>query len=136
MKREAVIVATARTPMTKAHRGEFNMTTGPELAAFAVRAAVERSQIDPALIEDIVLGCGYPEGTTGRNVARQTAVRAGLPVDVAGVTINRFCASGLSAIADAAARIIAHGADAMIAGGVESISSIPSTANGQATKDP
>ncbi len=136
MKREAVIVATARTPMTKAHRGEFNRTTGPELAAFAVRAAVERSQIDPALIEDIVLGCGYPEGTTGRNVARQTAVRAGLPIDVAGVTINRFCASGLSAIADAAARIIVHGADAMIAGGVESISNIPATGNGQATKDP
>ena len=136
MKREAVFVATARTPITKAHRGEFNLTSGPELASLAVRAAVERSQIDPALVEDIILGCGYPEGTTGRNVARQTAVRAGLPVEVAGVTINRFCASGLNAIADAAARIIVNGADAMIAGGVESISNIPSTANGQATKDP
>ncbi|MCX4151548.1 MULTISPECIES: acetyl-CoA C-acyltransferase [Paraburkholderia] len=135
MKREAVFVATARTPITKAHRGEFNLTSGPELASLAVRAAVERSRIDPALIEDIVLGCGYPEGTTGRNVARQTAVRAGLPVEVAGVTLNRFCASGLNAIADAAARIITYGAEAMIAGGVESISNIPSTANGQATTD-
>jgi acetyl-CoA C-acetyltransferase len=136
MKREAVFVATARTPITKAHRGEFNVTSGPELASLAVRAAVQRSRIDPALIEDNILGCGYPEGTTGRNVARQTAVRAGLPVEVAGVTINRFCASGLNAIADAAARIITHGAEAMIAGGVESISNIPSTGNGQATKDP
>ncbi|SOE87832.1 acetyl-CoA acetyltransferases [Burkholderia sp. YR290] len=136
MKRDAVFVATARTPITKAHRGEFNLTSGPELASHAVRAAVERSRIDPALIEDIVLGCGYPEGTTGRNVARQTAVRAGLPVEVAGVTINRFCASGLNAIADAAARIIVDGAEAMIAGGLESISSIPSTANGLATRDP
>ena len=75
--REAVIVSTARTPLTKAHRGEFNITPGPTLAAFAVKAAVERSGVDPALIEDAVLGCGYPEGTTGRNIARQTIVRAG-----------------------------------------------------------
>ncbi|MGH6640612.1 MAG: acetyl-CoA C-acyltransferase [Polaromonas sp.] len=122
--REAVIVSTARTPLTKAHRGEFNITPGPTLAAFAVRAAVERSGLDPALIEDAILGCGYPEGTTGRNIARQSIVRAGLPITIAGTTVNRFCASGLQAIAMAAGRIIVEGAPAMIAGGVESISQI------------
>ena len=122
--REAVIVSTARTPLTKAHRGEFNITPGPTLAAFAVRAAVERSGVDPALIEDAILGCGYPEGTTGRNVARQAIVRAGLPIGIAGTTVNRFCASGLQAIAIAAGRIVVDGAPAMIAGGVESISQI------------
>jgi acetyl-CoA C-acetyltransferase len=122
--REAVIVSTARTPLTKAHRGEFNITPGPTLAAFAVRAAVERAGLDPALIEDAVLGCGYPEGTTGRNVARQAIIRAGLPISIAGTTVNRFCASGLQAIAIAAGRIVVDGAPAMIAGGVESISQI------------
>ncbi|WP_323000384.1 acetyl-CoA C-acyltransferase [Castellaniella sp.] len=122
--REAVIVSTARTPLTKAHRGEFNITPGPTLAAFAVRAAVQRSGVDPALIEDMILGCGYPEGTTGRNVARQTVVRAGLPVAMAGTTVNRFCASGLQAIAMAAGRIVLEGVPAMIAGGVESCSQI------------
>ncbi|RYF72324.1 MAG: acetyl-CoA C-acyltransferase, partial [Comamonadaceae bacterium] len=77
--REAVIVSTARTPLTKAHRGEFNITPGVTLASFAVKAAVERSGLDPALIEDAILGCGYPEGTTGRNVARQSIIRSGLP---------------------------------------------------------
>lgn len=120
--REAVIVSTARTPMTKAHRGEFNITPGPTLAAFAVRAAVERSGVDPALIEDMLLGCGYPEGTTGRNIARQTVIRAGLPVTVSGATVNRFCASGLQAIAMAAGRIVLEGVPAMIAGGLESCS--------------
>ena len=119
--REAVIVSTARTPLTKAHRGEFNITPGATLAAFAVRAAVERSGVDPALIEDAILGCGYPEGTTGRNVARQAIVRAGLPIGIAGTTVNRFCASGLQAIAMAAGRIVVEGVPAMIAGGVESI---------------
>src|SRR2546421_1619009 len=88
--REAVFVSPARTPLTKSHRGEFNITPGPTLASFAVRAAVERAGIDPALIEDAVLGCGYPEGTTGRNIARQAIVRAGLPVSIAGTTVNRF----------------------------------------------
>ncbi len=124
--REAVIVSTARTPLTKAHRGEFNITPGPTLAAFAVRAAVDRAGLDPAEIEDLVLGCGYPEGATGRNVARQTVVRAGLPVSIAGATINRFCASGLQAIAIAAGRIVAEGVPAIIAGGVESCSQIQS----------
>ena len=97
--RQAVIVSTARTPLTKAHRGEFNITPGPTLASFAVKAAVERAGIDPSLIEDAVLGCGYPEGITGRNVARQTVVRAGLPLSIGGTPVNRFCASGRQAIA-------------------------------------
>jgi acetyl-CoA C-acetyltransferase/acetyl-CoA acyltransferase len=122
--REAVIISTARTPLTKAHRGEFNITAGPTLAAFAVRAAVARAGIDPGLIEDAILGCGYPEGTTGRNVARQAVIRAGLPIAISGTTVNRFCASGLQAIAMAAGRIVVDGAPAMIAGGVESISQI------------
>jgi acetyl-CoA C-acetyltransferase len=134
--REAVIVSTARTPLTKAHRGEFNITPGPTLAAFAVRAAVQRAGIDPALIEDAILGCGYPEGTTGRNVARQAVIRAGLPISIAGTTVNRFCASGLQAIAMAAGRIVVDGVPAMIAGGVESISHIRSRDSGDAGMDP
>jgi len=120
--REAVIVSTARTPLTKAGRGEFNSTPGPTLAAHAVRAAVERARIDPALIEDMILGCAAPEGTTGRNVARQTVIRADFPLGMGGATINRFCASGLQAVASAASRIVVDGAPAMIAGGVESVS--------------
>lgn len=122
--REAVIVSTARTPITKAHRGEFNVTPGATLAAFAVKAAIERAGIDPGMIEDAILGCGYPEGTTGRNIARQAVIRAGLPVTIGGATVNRFCASGLQAIASAAARIVMDGAPAMIAGGVESVSQL------------
>jgi acetyl-CoA acetyltransferase len=92
MMREAVFVSTARTPLTKAHRGEFNITSGPTLVAFAVRAAVERVAIDPGLIEDLVLGCGNPEGRQARNIGRQAAIRAGLPITVAGSTVSRFCA--------------------------------------------
>jgi acetyl-CoA C-acetyltransferase/acetyl-CoA acyltransferase len=134
--REALIVSTARTPLTKSHRGEFNITQGPTLASFAVRAAVERAGIDPALIEDAVLGCGYPEGITGRNVARQAIIRSELPLTIAGTTVNRFCASGLQAIAIAAGRIVVEGAPAMIAGGVESISGIRTRDDGQSGKDP
>jgi acetyl-CoA C-acetyltransferase/acetyl-CoA acyltransferase len=134
--REAVIVSTARTPLTKAHRGEFNVTPGPTLASFAVRAAVDRAGIDPAQIEDMILGCGYPEGTTGRNVARQTVVRAGLPISIAGTTVNRFCASGLQAIAMAAGRVVAEGVPAVIAGGVESISGIRTREDGASGIDP
>lgn len=111
--REAVIVSTARTPLAKSHRGEFNVTPGAQLAAFSIQAAVQRAGIDPALIEDVVLGCGYPEGTTGRNIGRQAAVRAGLPISVGGTVVNRFCASGLQAIAFAAGRIIVDGAPAL-----------------------
>ena len=134
--REAVIVSTARTPITKAHRGEFNITPGATLAAHAVRAAVERAGIDPARIEDAILGCGYPEGTTGRNIARQAVIRAGLPVGIGGATVNRFCASGLQAIASAAARIVMDGAPAMIAGGVESISQLRTRDNPDIGTDP
>ena len=122
--REAVIVSTARTPLTKSHRGEFNATPGPQLAAYSVKAAVERSGIDPELIEDLVMGCGYPEGITGKNIGRQTALRAGLPLSVAGMVASRFCASGLQSVAIAAGRIVAEGVPAMVAGGVESISAI------------
>jgi acetyl-CoA C-acetyltransferase len=134
--REAVIVSTARTPLTKGHRGEFNITPGPTLAAFAMRAAVERSGVDPDMFEDAILGCGYPEGTTGRNIARQTVIRAGLPITTTGVTVSRFCASGLEAIAVAAGRIIVDGAPAVIAGGVESISQIRTRDDGSSGIDP
>ncbi|MDY7577093.1 acetyl-CoA C-acyltransferase [Herbaspirillum sp. RTI4] len=134
--REAVIVSTARTPMTKAHRGEFNITSGAALAAFAVRAAVDRAGIDPAQIEDALLGCGYPEGTTGRNIARQAIIRAGLPISIAGATVSRFCASGLQAIAMAAGRIVVDGAPVMIAGGLESISHLRTRETGDSGIDP
>ena len=137
--REAVIVSTARTPLAKSHRGEFNITPGPTLASFAVRAAVDRAKVDPGLIEDVILGCGYPEGTTGRNIGRQVVIRAGLPLAIAGTSVNRFCASGLQAIAMAAGRIIVDGAPAMIAGGVESISQIQTrsaTDSGASGMDP
>ena len=117
--RDAVIVSTARTPLAKSHRGEFNITPGAQLAAYSIQAAVERSGVDPALIEDLILGCGYPEGTTGRNIGRQAALRAGLPVSVGGTVINRYCSSGLQAIAVAAGRIVLEGVPAIVAGGVE-----------------
>ncbi len=122
--REAVIVSTARTPLTKSHRGEFNVTPAAQLAAFSVKAAVERSGIDPAMIEDLILGCGNPDGFQGRNLGRQTVLRAELPLSIAGTTITRFCASGLQSIAIAAGRIVAEGVDAMLAGGIETISGI------------
>ncbi len=134
--REAVIVSTARTPLAKSFRGEFNITSGPELAAHAVRAAVQRSGIDPERIEDLILGCGFPEGTTGRNVARQAALRAGLPMVVGGATINRYCASGLQAIAMAAGNIVADGMSVVMAGGVESISRIAPRGTGPGDADP
>jgi len=134
---EAVFVSTARTPLAKAHRGEFNITPGPTLAAFAVRAAVERARIDPGLIEDVVLGCGNPEGRMARNVGRQAAIRAGLPVSVAGTTVSRFCASGLQAVADAAARIVVDAVPAVVAGGVESISGLrPPAVGAEGGMDP
>ena len=134
--REAVIVSTARTPLAKSHRGEFNVTPGAQLAAYSISAAVERAGIEPGLIEDVVLGCGYPEGTTGRNIGRQAAIRAGLPVSVGGTVVNRFCASGLQAIALAAGRVIVDGAPAVVAGGVESISLIRSSNTNAQDADP
>ena len=134
--REAVIVSTARTPLAKSHRGEFNVTPGAQLAAYSIRAAVERAGIEPDLLEDVILGCGYPEGTTGRNIGRQAALRAGLPTSVGGTVVNRFCSSGLQAIAMAAGRIIIDGAPAVVAGGVESISLIRSSNTNPSDADP
>jgi acetyl-CoA C-acetyltransferase len=120
--KQAVIVSTARTPLTKSHRGEFNITPPPQLAAYSIKAAVQRSGIDPSMLEDLILGCGNPEGPQGKNLARQSVLRAELPLEIGGTTVTRFCASGLQAIAIAAGRIVAEGVDAMVAGGVESIS--------------
>lgn len=134
--REAVIVSTARTPLAKSHRGEFNITPAAQLAAFSVSAAVERSGVDPERFEDLILGCGNPDGFQGRNLGRQTVLRAGLPLSVAGTTVTRYCASGLQAIAIAAGRIVAEGVPAMIAGGVESISGIRPGNNLPSDMDP
>jgi acetyl-CoA C-acetyltransferase len=126
---DAVIVSTARTPLAKSWKGAFNMTHGAELGGHAVRAAVERAGIDGAEIEDVLMGCANPEGATGANIARQVALRAGLPVSVAGVTVNRFCSSGLQTIAMAAQRVIAGEGDVYVAGGVESISCVQQEMN-------
>ncbi|OYT88208.1 MAG: acetyl-CoA acetyltransferase [Burkholderiales bacterium PBB6] len=125
----AVIVSTARTPLAKSWKGAFNMTHGATLGGHAVKAAVERAGIDPAVIEDVLMGCATPEGATGANIARQVALRAGLPVTASGVTVNRFCSSGLQTIAMAAQRIIAGEGDAYVAGGVESISCVQQEMN-------
>ncbi len=119
---EAVIVSTARTPIGKAYRGAFNNTHGATLGAHVVKHAAERAGIDGAEIEDVLMGSAMPEGATGENIARQIALRAGLPVTVSGVTVNRFCSSGLQTIAMAAQRIITGEGDVMVAGGLESIS--------------
>jgi acetyl-CoA acyltransferase len=119
--REAVIVDSCRTALAKSHRGSFNMTRPDELAAHCIREVLRRAQLDPKEIEDCVLGCGLPHGMQGHNVARISAMLAGLPTAVAGTTINRFCSSGLQAIALAAHQVVMEGADAIIAGGVESI---------------
>ena len=119
---DAVIVSTARTPIGKAYRGAFNMTHGADLGGHVVRSAVERAGVAPEEIEDVILGCALPERATGGNIARQAAIRAGLPVTVSGMTVNRFCSSGLQAIALAAQRVIAGEASVIAAGGLESIS--------------
>ena len=121
---DAVIVSTARTPIGKAFRGAFNMTHGAELGGHVVRHAVERAKIDPAEVDDVILGCGMPERATGQNIARQSAIRAGLPVTVSGMTVNRFCSSGLQTIALAAQRVMTGEASVIVAGGLESISLI------------
>ena len=121
--REAVVVASSRTPLAKSFRGSFNLTRPDELAAHAIRSVLGKvPQLDPGEIEDVILGCGQPHGEQGHNVARVAALRAGLPATVAGATVNRFCSSGLQAVAMAAAQIVQNGADAAIGGGVESIS--------------
>jgi len=119
---DAVILSTARTGIGKAFRGSLNLTHGTALGAHAIKHAVERAQIEPEEVEDVILGCGLPEGATGHNVARNAAIRAGLPVSAAGVTLNRFCSSGLQAISIAAQRVIVDRVPVAVAGGVESIS--------------
>src|SRR5260370_17474582 len=126
---EAVIVSTARTPLCKSWRGGFNMTHGATLGAHAVRNAVSRAGIDSAEVEDVIMGCANPEGATGRNIARQIALRAGLPVTTAGVTVNRFCSSGLQTIAMASQRILAGEGGIYAAGGLESISCVQNEMN-------
>ncbi|AOI70622.1 acetyl-CoA C-acyltransferase [Burkholderia ubonensis] len=126
---EAVIVSTARTPLAKSWRGAFNMTHGATLGGHVVAAALERTGLDPARVEDVIVGCANPEGATGVNIARQIALRAGLPVSVPGMTVNRFCSSGLQTIALAAQRIIAGEGDVYVAGGVESISCVQNEMN-------
>jgi acetyl-CoA C-acetyltransferase len=132
---DAVIVSTARTPLAKSWKGAFNMTHGAELAGHAVRAAIERAGVDGAEVEDVLMGCANPEGATGANIARQAALRAGLPVSVAGVTVNRFCSSGLQTIAMAAQRVIANEGDVYVAGGVESISCVQQEMNHHMLRD-
>jgi acetyl-CoA C-acetyltransferase len=126
---DAVIVSTARTGLAKSWRGAFNMTHGATMGGHAVRAAVERARVDPGEIEDVLMGCALPEGATGGNIARQIAIRAGLPVTTAGVTVNRFCSSGLQTIAMAAQRVIVDRVPVIVAGGVESISCVQQEAN-------
>jgi acetyl-CoA C-acetyltransferase len=132
----AVIVSTARTPLAKSWKGAFNMTHGATLGGHAVAAAVQRAGIEGALVEDVLMGCATPEGATGSNIARQIALRAGLPVTTGGVTVNRFCSSGLQTIAMAAQRIIAGEGDVYVAGGVESISCVQIEANKHMLADP
>jgi acetyl-CoA C-acetyltransferase len=134
--REAVIVSTARTGLAKSWRGALNMTHGATLGGHVVRACVARAGIDPAEVEDAIIGCAYPEGATGGNIARQMALAGGLPVSCGGVTVNRFCSSGLQAIAMAAQRIVVDGVPVMLAGGIESISCVQNEANKHMRKDP
>jgi acetyl-CoA C-acetyltransferase len=127
--RQAVIVSTARTPIGRAFRGAFNNTHGATMAGHAIEHAVSRAGIDPGEVEDVIMGCGLPEGATGRNIARLSAVRAGLPVSTAATTVNRFCSSGLQAIAIAANRVVLDGVPVAVAGGVESVSLVQGNLN-------
>ena len=131
----AVIVSTARTPLAKSWKGAFNMTHGATLGGHAVQHAVARAGIDGAEVEDVIMGCATPEGATGANIARQIALKAGLPISVSGMTVNRFCSSGLQTIALAAQRIIAGEGDVFVAGGVESISCVQQEMNQHMLQD-
>jgi acetyl-CoA C-acetyltransferase len=126
---DAVIVSTARTPLCKSWRGAFNMTHGATLGGHVVKAALERAKLNAAEVEDVIMGCANPEGATGHNIARQIALRAGMPITVSGMTVNRFCSSGLQTVALAAQRIIAGEASIFVAGGVESISCVQNEMN-------
>ena len=133
--REAVVVSTARTGLAKSWRGALNMTHGATMGGHVVRAAIERAGIDPAEVEDVLMGCANPEGATGSNIARQVALAAGCPVSVSGATVNRFCSSGLQTIAMAAQRIIAGEGDVFVAGGLESISCVQNEMNTHMLRD-
>jgi acetyl-CoA C-acetyltransferase len=133
---DAVIVSTARTGLGKSWKGAFNMTYGATLGAHAVQHAVARAGIDPAEVEDVIMGSTFGEGTTGGNIARAIALRAGLPVTTAGLSINRFCSSGLQSIALAAQRVMTEGASVMVAGGLESISCVQNETNTHMLFDP
>lgn len=126
---DAVIVSTARTPLCKSWKGALNMTHGATMGGHVVKAAVERAKLDPAEVEDVIMGCANPEGATGQNIARQIALRAGMPVTVSGMTVNRFCSSGLQTVALAAQRIQSGEAEIFVAGGVESISCVQNEMN-------
>lgn len=132
----AVIVSTARTPLTKSWKGAFNMTHGATLGGHAIQHAVARAGIDAAEVEDVIMGCANPEGATGWNIARQCGLAGGLPVSVSGITVNRFCSSGLQTIALAAQRIITGEGDVYVAGGVESISCVQQEMNMHMFIDP
>ncbi|WP_332748003.1 acetyl-CoA C-acyltransferase [Hydrogenophaga sp.] len=132
----AVIVSTARTPLAKSWKGAFNMTHGATLGGHAVQHAVARAGIEAAEVDDVIMGCANPEGATGANIARQIALRAGLPITTSGMTVNRFCSSGLQTIAMAAQRIIAGEGDVYVAGGVESISCVQQEMNTHMLADP
>ena len=132
----AVIVSTARTPLTKSWKGAFNMTHGATLGGHVVEHAIQRAGIEAAEVDDVIMGCGSPEGATGANIARQIALRAGCPVTVSGMTINRFCSSGLQTIATAAQRIISNEGDIYVAGGVEAISCTAQEMNKHMLSDP
>ncbi len=132
---DAVIVSTARTPLTKSWKGAFNMTHGATLGGAALEAAITRAGIEAAQVEDVIIGCANPEGATGFNIARQIALRGGCPITTAGMTINRFCSSGLQTIATAAQRVIAGEGDIYAAGGVESISCVQNEMNTHMVSD-
>jgi len=133
---DAVIVSTARTGLARSWKGALNMSHGATLGAHVIQHAVARAGIEPGEIEDVLLGCAWPEGATGGNIARQSALRAGLPVTVPGATVNRFCSSGLQTIAMAAQRIIAGEGEVYVAGGVESISCVQGNSNRHMLRDP
>ena len=126
---DAVIVSTARTGLAKSWRGALNMTHGASMGGHVVKHAIERAKIDPAEVEDVLMGCATPEGATGANIARQIALRAGCPVTTAGATVNRFCSSGLQTIAMASQRVIANEGDIFVAGGLEAISCVQNESN-------
>jgi len=126
---DAVIVSTARTPLCKSWRGALNMTHGAKMGGHVVHAALERARVEPQEVEDVIMGCANPEGATGGNIARQIAIRAGLPATVAGMTVNRFCSSGLQTVAIASQRILSGEGEIYVAGGVESISMVQNEMN-------